>query len=1274
MIATVFLQAALISAAIMPASGSRDHNARTDANILIAPPALHEGRPLLDPFRSGRKTVEPEQAQLTNSAPAPSTAKPPAPPLTCSSDDGCPEGTICDNGQCRAFERSTNVLLFRKEGPRTSFIPFYWSRTGTPGYRVVAPLYWHFWSTADHSQVVAPFYFRFEDRIKQKTVTVIFAGLPVSWSREPGASSWGVWPIIYRSTRFGWAAPLLGSFKIGDPDNQKSWGFNFFLHAWARDHKRNTAWDISPLVVSTRSRKSAFTWVAPLNFYWRNQDASHLLVLPFSYQQKDAKGEFLATWLGYHSREGRAMRGSVGWVYWYGRSPNDSKHDVLFPLVWSFRSKGSNTTVAGPFLHLRRPDWSFSTLFPIYYAGKNTKDASSFSLLIPLYFSRTKNAGKQSSWLTPLGKGTRDDDAGVRNISFWLPPMLFHRNPKASLDMVLGLYWRHRNHERQTDTMVAGPYVRSTDPTGSTTALLPLFWHFNDLRHKATATVLFPFYARRKNPSFTSTMAGVFPVWFFYTDRGVNGYSTGLMPLVFWGRDRDRKHAVVFPLFWHFADARSRSTVALPLYFKRQTLDAKGGEIERMAGIFPLLYFQGQDRRGGYKVQFPFFWRFRDFRTGETTTVVPPGFYRKHTDGYSAGVFPLLFVGRNDRAQTSHVVVAPLFWHFANRKEQRSTTVVLNYFYSKTPKQSVHAFFPIFHYSKAQNDNGEANTSVTLLPLFHYRKDATATVFASPVGAWSNTAKRQLGFVLPYFWYRDRNVSASVVPLLWLDVYQRKLAQRTRMFGPYIAVDAPELKARYLLPVFGRYETPTDTGTWIAPTYFRRRTRDGYQLDTFFPLFWKSSSPKTRTLQVGPWWSRTTDKGRSTGLIPAYLYTQNQQRSLLLTPLFYHRRDFREKTSKTWAALLFYRSTRPDGHRAVLFPLWFSGHEKHESHQVLFPLYWHFANTEQKTSTTVVGPFFKRREKSETATGLIPFFWYSRDATKDSGSYAFFPFFYRGYGRSESTFYTPLFGKGHTQTSTWWYVPPVLHRVTTQSRFTTVFPLWFAHENRETETKTRFLLPLLHFSRSTPEKSISSWLALFWRHRGIASASTVVFPLFFDHHSYYESRTTALLPLFLRYHRIADDTTYTIAPLFYRRADRKESTTVLFPLYWDFKKDNRRTSLLIPLYGRFERPDYVATFVFPSFYYRRGRGTAEGTYRAMLFPLWESAAKRKGDTMWEVVLGLFGYERIGRNRFVKVLFVPFEIEAVPRSQSAWYGRTEPIRRAMPARGFSGHIW
>src|SRR6185295_19162587 len=105
-------------------------------------------------------------------------------------------------------------------------------------------------------------------------------GLPISWSSQPDASSFGIWPLFYKSTKFGWAAPLLGSFEIADPDKGKAWGAVTFVYWWSRSPK--SAFDtLIPLFVSSRSPASSFTFALPLNFYWRNGKESHTLAIPF---------------------------------------------------------------------------------------------------------------------------------------------------------------------------------------------------------------------------------------------------------------------------------------------------------------------------------------------------------------------------------------------------------------------------------------------------------------------------------------------------------------------------------------------------------------------------------------------------------------------------------------------------------------------------------------------------------------------------------------------------------------------------------------------------------------------------------------------------------------------------------------------------------------------------------------------------------------------------------------------------------------------------------
>src|SRR6185436_5898078 len=100
-----------------------------------------------------------------------------------------------------------------------------------------------------------------------------------------------------------------------------------------------------------------------------------------------------------------------------------------------------------------------------------------------------------------------------------------------------------------------------------------------------------------------------------------------------------------------------------------------------------------------------------------------------------------------------------------------------------------------------------------------------------------------------------------------------------------------------------------------------------------------------------------------------------------------------------------------------------------------------------------------------------------------------------------------------------------------------------------------------------------------------------------------------------------------------------DSSTVVFPLIWDFRGGDRRTTVVFPFYMGFQRTTWEGRYIFPNIWYRTGLGTDAGTSRFWFFPLWESAVKRPGDYMWEALLGLFGWERIGRNRYLKLFFI-----------------------------------
>ena len=416
-------------------------------------------------------------------------------------------------------------------------------------------------------------------------------------------------------------------------------------------------------------------------------------------------------------------------------------------------------------------------------------------------------------------------------------------------------------------------------------------------------------------------------------------------------------------------------------------------------------------------------------------------------------------------------------------------------------------------------------------------------------------------------------------------------------------------------------------------------------------------------------------------MAPLYFWAKNPNRTVLVIPplLTFHRRDFREDTTTTWVGL-FYRTRAADRENTALFPLWWSGRTGERRHRIAAPLYWHFEDRTAATSWTLLAPLFWSTDHSLRTRALLPLGWYTRDAEHQTGSEGLMPFFYASHGPNHFTLLTLLAGVSRSLEANRWYVALLYVSNTVTSSTRVLFPLYVSHFDRASESRTRFFLPLAYFSRSNPEKSISTFAALFWRRTDVASATTLVLPVFFDVHDYRASRTTVLFPLLLRHANETTGHNYSIAPLFYRHTSPEGATTVAFPLFWDFRNGDRRTTILFPLFAHWNRATHSGTYVFPIFYYRTGYAagapprTPDGTWRLFLPPFFDAAVQRPGDLRWEILGGLFGKERIGRNHYLKVLFMTFETQRASAVQTSWYGQPTRTSRAHPARGLATNAW
>ena len=112
------------------------------------------------------------------------------------------------------------------------------------------------------------------------------------------------------------------------------------------------------------------------------------------------------------------------------------------------------------------------------------------------------------------------------------------------------------------------------------------------------------------------------------------------------------------------------------------------------------------------------------------------------------------------------------------------------------------------------------------------------------------------------------------------------------------------------------------------------------------------------------------------------------------------------------------------------------------------------------------------------------------------------------------------------------------------------------------------------------------------------------------------------------------------------------------------------------LFAHWTRATYAGTYVFPNVYYRKGltAGHEDGTWRVFIPPLFDAAVERPGDFRWEILGGLFGKERIGRNHYMKLFFFTFETQKASAAQTSWYGQPQRPSRIRPARGLATNSW
>lgn len=1027
--------------------------------------------------------------------------------------------------------------------------------------------------------------------------------------------------------------PLL-YFHTWDKHDDTRVQFPFF--AWHRDHDTHETTSIVPLLFSsyTTSPAEKLFRIWPFVFMGVYKDGGgQASILPlWWWSKKEGHGWFVAPLLlsgGQRDEKRDITEAVIGLIGYYRRHGDRDTWRVLFPLFFEHRTPAAHTFI-GPLMWARSsPDGhDASVIFPLWWRVHDEMTGYSHELVLPLIDWQSEQRGHKQRLISLLGVWSRDDSRSLTQLLLFVPPVYRRSDNKRSVLVIPPLFTRWTTKDDGGGGLIAGPLVHVSDAAGSTTSLFPIYWRFHDRLHDATTHLLLPIAAFHHHTGARGGFVGPFYDW--SSTNGAGGWGAGLAPLFMFGRSGERRHALVLPVFAHWSDAHAGTqTTAVGPLFVHTSPDGGDG------GLFPLV-FAGRHRHSSYAVV-PGLFVHKSDEHGFTEVVGPV--YAAHGQGsWAAGLAPLAFFGRN--GTRSHQVVFPIVWHFAD-SAARSDRLIVG---------------PFIH----RRDGDE--TADALFPIFYVRRSPKEGFGIWPIGAWR----------------RLNGVSTTVVGP-FVHQSNERTHSSTNLFFPLLTLhDSPRYSVRVFFPFVWRVRDGDETDTALFPLYFRGRAPD-HGWDGVFPLFIHAWNKTAATTLVGPLWYRArADGGKTAGLFPLFGWGKKvrdgKSSSWFGMPGVYADKNEFAGTSHQWA-LNFYRATRPDGYSAGFIPLAFAWRNGTAS-KVLTPIYYRQADSARDYSLDVFTLLFWGHEGKSWKAGLFPLFLAGHDA---GGGWraGLFPLFWASRARDHATLATLLGGYSLTPAGKKIYVGPFYYRNDAETTSGALFPIAYFGKNHTLGSTTRFILPLYLDIRRSEDRQLAAYSPLVWRYHSVEATTTLGLPLWFDVNRHGESRTTGLLPLFMRNRSEIDkDTAWAIPPLlsWWRTRDNhsktdavvfpifwhfggKNSTTILAPLVWDFKRGESRTTVVFPLFAHWHRPERDGSLVL-NVYYHKGLGEQAGTWHLDVFPLLQLGRPRKHDFEWYFLEGLFGYSRQGRNRNLRLFWVlDFALEPVPASNLSWFGST-----------------
>jgi hypothetical protein len=396
-----------------------------------------------------------------------------------------------------------------------------------------------------------------------------------------------------------------------------------------------------------------------------------------------------------------STEGLYGLLY-YRRRSLALDMDVVFPAFWRVRDGDNRVAVFGPVVHRDAPGENDNWLAPIVFAGSR-KDGG--YLHVPPLLT-TSHWGASGAF-TLVGPYFRDRSG--TDVNLGVAPFYFHgdngnlEGSRRTYTLIPPLFTYHAEHEFDGSSMtVVGPVIAQSNPRRDIFDVAPLYFHI------------------RGKPD----------------TGGVVEEHTTLLPFFHYGHDPDgslfvlpgyyrrvtRTSDAAISLFYSHVESRSGSTSltaagpVVPLWWNYNDRDL---DIHAWA-IAP--FFYTSDSPAGHDWLTPVLGRFDSYGQSTTWWVFPTLTLNGNTHGWEYDFHPIVYTGRSD--DSSHTVVAPVFWDFANPKGRTTIGFPVYWRFAEGQDDSVVQVAANTLYMQKRVVGG-LDWQFHLLPLFSYGESPT---------------------------------------------------------------------------------------------------------------------------------------------------------------------------------------------------------------------------------------------------------------------------------------------------------------------------------------------------------------------------------------------------------------------------------------------------------------------------------------------------------------------------------------------------------------------